>query len=320
MWLKPSLSSIANSISEINKRECKACMERKNIKSECDFMEIKDNQLSYKRKKCNKKWLKPVNELIKKFSSIYQFCNGDLNKFVLLLRKGVYPYEDMNNWEKFNETTLPPKEAFYSKLNEEDITDKGYAHAQKVWEVFEIKNLVNIMIFMFNVIHYCLQMCLKALETNVLKFMSLILLILSAPELAWQECLNKTEINLELLTNIDMLLMVEEGIRGGMCQAVYRYAKANNKYMKNYDKDIESSYLEYLDANNLYGWAMSQKLPVDGFKWVKDLSKFNESFIKNYDENSDKGYILEVDVEYPKKLFNLHKDLPFLPKIEKRIV
>ena len=97
--VKPSLSSITNSISEISKKECKECMERKNIKSECDFMGIKDNQLSYKCKKCNKKWLKPVNELIKKFSSIYQFCNGDLNKFVLLLSKGVYPYEDMDSWE-----------------------------------------------------------------------------------------------------------------------------------------------------------------------------------------------------------------------------
>ena len=116
-----------------------------------------------------------------------------------------------------------------------------------------------------------------------------------------------------------MLLMVEEEIRGGMCQAIYRYAKSNNKYMNNYDKNIKSSYLKYLDANNLNGWAMSQKLPVNGFKWIKvnDLSKFNESFIKNYDENSDKGYILEIDVEYPKKLFNLHKDLPFLPKREK---
>ena len=112
IWLKPSLSSIANSISEINKKECKTCMERKNIKSECDFIGIKDNQLSYKCKKCNKKWLKPVNELIKKFSSIYQFCNDDLNKFVLLLRKGVYPYEDMDSWEKFNETKLHLKKHF----------------------------------------------------------------------------------------------------------------------------------------------------------------------------------------------------------------
>ena len=111
-----------------------------------------------------------------------------------------------------------------------------------------------------------------------------------------------------------MLLMVEKGIRGGICQAIHRYAKANNKYMKNYNKDIISSYLMYLDANNLYGWAMSQKLPVNGFKWVKNLSQFNKSFIRNYNENSDIGYFLEVDIDYSKKLFNLHKDLPFLPE------
>ena len=113
-----------------------------------------------------------------------------------------------------------------------------------------------------------------------------------------------------------MLMMVEKGVRGGFCQTVYRYAKANNKYMNDYDKDIESSYLEQLDANNLHGWAMSQKLPVDSFKWVKadDLLKFNESFIKNYDENFDKGYIFEVDVEYPKNLHQLYSDLSFLPE------
>ena len=92
---------------------------------------------------------------------------------------------------------------------------------------------------------------------------------LSAPGLAWQACLKKTKVELELLTNIDMLLMVEKGIRGGICQAIYRHAKANNKYMKNYNKEIISSYLMYLDANNLYGWVMSQKLPVNGFRWVE---------------------------------------------------
>ena len=113
-----------------------------------------------------------------------------------------------------------------------------------------------------------------------------------------------------------MLIMHEERTRGGMCQATYRYANANNKYMKNNDKNKESTYLEYLDANNLYGWAMSQKLPVRNFKWIEkgDISKFNEAFIKNYDENSDKGYILEVDVEYPENLHKLHSDLPFLPE------
>ena len=114
-----------------------------------------------------------------------------------------------------------------------------------------------------------------------------------------------------------MLLMIEKEIRGGICQAIHRYAKVNNKYMKNYDKDITSSYLTYLDANNLYGWAMSQKLLVNGFKWVEKLSRFNERFIKNYNENSDIGYFLEVDIDYPKELFNLHKDLPFLPESKK---
>ena len=142
---------------------------------------------------------------------------------------------------------------------------------------------------------------------------------LSAPGLAWQACLKKTEVELEILTNIDILLMAEQGIRGGICHTRHRYAKANNKYMNNYNKNVESSYLMYLDANNLYGWAMSQKLLVSGFKLVKELSKFDEHFIKDYDENSNKGYFLEVDVEYPKKFvsgiaLNPHMDLPFLPE------
>ena len=117
-----------------------------------------------------------------------------------------------------------------------------------------------------------------------------------------------------------MLLMIEEEIRGGMCQSTHSYAKANNKYLRDYDKNIDSSYLMYLDANNLYGWAMSQKLPINGFKCVTGVSRLNERFIRNYNENSDLGYFLEVDVEYPKKLRCSHKDLPFLPertKLEK---
>ena len=104
--------------------------------------------------------------------------------------------------------------------------------------------------------------------------------------------------NVELLTDYDM---VEEGKRGGICHSIQRYAKANNKYIENYEKNKESSYIQYLDANNLYGWAMSQKLPVNNFKWVEEVSRINEEFIKNYNENSSKGYILEVDVKYPKK-------------------
>ena len=112
---------------------------------------------------------------------------------------------------------------------------------------------------------------------------------------------------------------MKKELGGGICQATHRYAKANNKYMKNYDKNIESSYIEYLDANILYGRGMSQKLPVNGFKWIeqKKLSKFNEDFIKNHDENGNIGYFLEVDIDCPKELFNLYEDLSFLPESKK---
>ena len=124
----------------------------------------------------------------------------------------------------------------------------------------------------------------------------------------------KTGVKLELLTDENMFLTNEQGIRGGICNKVHSYAEASNKYMKNYDKKKVSSFLMYVDANNLYGWPMSKKLPVDGFKWVDDLSMFTEDFIKNYDEEGDVGYLLVVNIEYPKTLHMLHSDLPFLPE------
>ena len=171
-----------------------------------------------------------------------------------------------------------------------------------MWEVFEIKTLCEYHDFyvqcdtllLEDVFENFRDKCTEIYELDPAHF-------LSAPGLAWQAYIKKTKIKLELLTDIDMLLMVEKGIRGGICQAIHRYAKANNKYMNNHDKSIISSFLMYLDANNLCGWAMIQKCPVDGFKWVEDLSQFDGSFIKNYDGNSSNGYFLEVDVKYPKK-------------------
>ena len=149
---------------------------------------------------------------------------------------------------------------------------------------------MSIVIYMFCVILLLADVfenfrdeCIEIYELDLAYFVS-------APGLAWHACLKNTDVELELLTDYNMLLMVENEIRGGTCQAAHRYAKANNKYMNNYDKNIEASYIAFVDANNLYGWAMSQKLPVNGFKWMKKLSKFNEDSIKKYDENSNIGY------------------------------
>ena len=158
----------------------------------------------------------------------------------------------------------------------------------------------------YSLINNLRDMCITEYELDPAHFLSL-------PGLAWQACLKKTNIELELLTDYDMLLMVEEGIRGGICHSIHRYAKANNKYMKNYNNNEESSYIQYLDANNLYGWAMSKILSVNKFKWT-DNNIINEEFIKNYNENDKKGYIFEVDIKYPKKLHDLHSYLPFLPE------
>ena len=156
-------------------------------------------------------------------------------------------------------------------------------------------------------------MCLEIHQLDTAKFLSVL-------GLAWQAALKKTEVKLELLVDIDMLLMFEKLIRGGICHSINRYAKANDKYMNDYDKNKESPYLKYQNINNLYGWAMSQKLPVNNFKWVEDISEVHESFIKSYNGESDEGCFLELNIQYPENVHNLQTDLPFLPermKIEK---
>ena len=109
-----------------------------------------------------------------------------------------------------------------------------------------------------------------------------------------------------------MLIIFEAGIRGDISQSIHKYAAANNKYMRNYNKSIPSSYLPHLDANNLYGLAMCKKLPVANFREAKNLSLYTGDFIKNYNDNNDNGYLLEVDLYYPKSLHHMHRDLPFL--------
>ena len=200
------------------------------------------------------------------------------------MRKGVYLYEYLDDWEKLNESLLPEKEDFYSHMNMEGITDADYVHTKKVCKGFEIKKLgdyhdlyVQSDIFIVNWYIWELMslrtMCLEIYELNAAKSFSV-------PGLALQTALKKTKIKLVLLTDIDMLLMVEISIRRGICYSIDWYAKANNKYLKNYDKNKESSYLQLWDLNNLYGWEISQKLPVNNFEWMKGTFQFNEEFIK----------------------------------------
>ena len=135
-------------------------------------------------------------------------------------------------------------------------------------------------------------------ETYTYTFLSK---FLSAPALAWQTALKKGKVTLDLLTDINTSLMVEKGIKGGIYHSLHQYAKANKKYMKDNDKNKESLYLQYWDVNNLFGWAISQKLPVNDFEWIEDASQINEDLIKNYNEESDKGYFHELDVQYLEK-------------------
>ena len=250
--------------------------------------------------------------------NLRSFYNGD-EIFKLMRRKGVYPYEYMDSWEKFEETKLPSKEDFYSRLNMEPISDEDYNHAKKVWERITPEDdetvtlrdyhdvyLTTDVLLLADVFESFRETCIKNYQLDPAHFYT-------SPGLAWIACLKKTGIELELLSDIDMLLMFEKGIRGGIVQAVHRYAEANNKYMGDmYDQNKESSYLQYLDANNLYGWAMSQPLPTGGFKWIEDVDKFTTKKISQLAKENGKGYILEVDISYPKELHGLHNDLPFM--------
>ena len=169
-------------------------------------MKTKDEKLIFRCFSCKKNYEKDFNkELIERFANIYEFCNGDLNKFILLLRKGFYPFEYMDNWERFDETSLPDKEyhySFYSSLNMEN------RHGNKVFKKFKLKNLGEYHdLLLADVFENFRNMCIKVYELDLAHFLSL-------PGLAWQACLKKTNVKLELLTDYDMLLMVEGGIRG----------------------------------------------------------------------------------------------------------
>ena len=242
----------------------------------------------------------------------------------LLTRKGVYPYDYVSSLEKLSETQLPPKEEFYSKLNDEEITDDDYQHATNVWNTFKCKSLRDYhdlylksdVLLLSDVFENFRKTCLKHYKLDPAHYYT-------SAGLAWDACLKETGQELQLLHDYDMLMMIEKGIRGGITHISKRYAEANNKYMKTYNPDEETSFIQYLDANNLYGWAMSQNLPTHGFKWMKNITKEKVMDILEKANHSmsnlgSKGYIFEVDLEYPPHLWETHNDYPLAP--EKMIV
>ena len=235
----------------------------------------------------------------------------------LLTRKGVYPYDYMDSWERFEETKLPPFDAFYSKLSGEGISAGDYAHAKKVWRKFGCKNMgdyhdlylrtdVDLLADVFEEFR---NICMQYYKLDPANYYT-------SPGLSWDALLKKTKVKLELLTDYDMHLMVEKGLRGGISMVSKRYAKANNPLVGGYDKSKNNSYIMYLDANNLYGWAMVQHLPTGGFEWVEDVS-IDELLSRKLD--AEKGYICEVDITYPEHLHDTHNDYPLAPeKLEVR--
>ena len=235
-------------------------------------------------------------------------------KIDLVSRKGVYPYEFMDDFEKFKKQSLPKKTSFFSRLKQEKISDEDFFHAQKVWKEFELKNMGDYhdlylktdVLLLADVLENFRNLCEKHYELDPAHFYTV-------PGLSWDAMRKITGIKLDLFEEgqIDMLLMIEKGIRGGISNVFKRYAKANNKFMKNFDPAEKSSFIVYLDANNLYGWAMSKPLPVGGFEWM------NESELQNWErfvEEEGVGCILEVDLEYPVELHDFHNDFPLAPE------
>ena len=221
----------------------------------------------------------------------------------------------MDCFDKFDETTLPNIENFYSKLELSNIDVKDDNHAKKVWDIFNIKNMGGYHHLYVqadtDVFENFRSLCLKEYQLDPACYVS-------TPSLAYDAMLKITGAKIELFTDIDMVLITTKRIRSGLTQVIKKYSVANSKYLPDYDKTKDTTYLQYLDANNLHGYGINKKLPLYLYEW-DDVSIFTEDFTKNYDDNSDKGYLLEVDIEYPKELHTPHKDLLLLPEKKSKL-
>ncbi|KYN02008.1 hypothetical protein ALC62_07185 [Cyphomyrmex costatus] len=244
-----------------------------------------------------------------------EFSSLSDEDFNLLTRKGVFPYEYVDCVEKLNDTRLPPRESFHSSLTGDTVSESDYAHAANVWKRFSVRTLGEYsdlylktdVLLLTDVFENFRESCVASYGLDPAHYYTL-------PGFTWDAMLKHTRVKFELLTDIDMVMFVERGIRGGLSQCSGRYAKANNKYMESYDSSKPSSYLMYYDVNNLYGWAMCQPLLYADFRWVEDAANFDANAIA---PDSPTGYILEVDLEYPQHLHDAHTDLPFCPTRDK---
>lgn len=229
--------------------------------------------------------------------------------FTRVKRKGIYPYEQMQSFHSLTLTTLPPKEGFYNSISDSYVSDEDYKHAKDVWQHFKCKNMGDYsnlylktdVLLLTDVFENFRNVCINTYYLDPCHYYT-------APGLSWDAMMKLTKVELELLSDFEIISFLKSGIRGGISQCSNRYAKANNQFMEDYNKEQPDSYLIYLDANNLYGWAMSQYLPINSFEWVDVNTKFDVP------DDSDYGYILEVDLEYPEVLHDTHSDLPLCPE------
>ena len=231
-------------------------------------------------------------------------------KFNLITRKGVFPYEYMDSFDRFEETQLPPKENFYSSLSQENISEEDYKHAQQVWTTFDCKNLKDYhdvylgsdVLLLADVFENFRKTAMATYGLDPAWYYTL-------PGYSWDCLLKCTNIELEQITEPDMYLFIEKGLQGGISMVSHRHAQANNSYMENCNNEDPTSFIQYLDANNLYGWAMSQPMPTGGFQWVNYTDQILET-----PADADHGFILEVDLDYPTSLHRQHNDYPLAPE------
>ena len=239
---------------------------------------------------------------------------GDDEQFKLVKRKGVYPYEWVDSFKKFDWSCLPSKECFFSSLKGKGISDEEYDRARKVWNVFGMKTFGEYhnlylkcdVLLLCDVFEKFIDSCLKYYGLDPCHYFS-------SPGLAWDAMLKMSGVRLRLIDDVDMHLFIEKGMRGGISYIAKRYCRANNEFVKGYDSSLEKSFITYWDVNNLYGAAMLKYLPYDEFEWLSD-DKIDSIDFNCVSAESDLGYTLEVDLNYPSKLHELHDDYPLAPE------